>query len=149
MLGCTERNCKLKHAPSAVHDACIHHAVGKYINPETNGERVRLTGAAPPVWSLYIIKPNVNVILLHTSFKLRFNEHIITFSPTKLKQFQRNPFAHSIYLGSHIIIGGFERHLQTVKDSLRCLNFCSADKRLSRKQNRTSEEGMSAQDIDR
>lgn len=38
------------------------------------------------------------IILLHTSVKLGFNGHIITFLPVKLEQFQLNPSAHCVYL---------------------------------------------------
>lgn len=68
-------------------------------------------------------KTQCQTILLHTSFKLRFNGHIITFSPMKFKLFQPNPFAHSIYLRSHITTWGFEWHFQAAKDLVCCLSF--------------------------
>lgn len=63
-------------------------------------------------WSCSVIKAQCQTILLHTSFKLRFNGHIITFSPMKFKQFQPNPFARSIYPRSQITMWGFAWHFQ-------------------------------------
>lgn len=59
---------------------------------------------------LFCSKTQCQTILLHTSFKLRFNGPIITSPPMKLQQFQLNPFARSIYLRSHVIMWGFEWH---------------------------------------
>lgn len=52
-----------------------HHIAVKYINPQRDPGWLRHTGATQSY------NTQCQTLLLHTSFKLRFNGHIITFPP--------------------------------------------------------------------
>lgn len=85
-----------------------HHAAVKY--KKTSDRSGTAHWCCTAQMELFCSKTQCQTILLHTSFKLRFNGHIITSPPMKLEQFQLNPFARSIYLHSHVIMWGFEWH---------------------------------------
>lgn len=76
-------------------------------------------------------KTQSQTILLHTSFKLRFNGRIITFPPMKFKPFQRNPFGGFIYLPSHKTMWGFVSSLGLGMP----LEFCLVNSHVARKPN--------------
>lgn len=75
-------------------------------------------------------KTQCQTILLHTSVKLGFNGHIITFLPMKLRQSQLHPFAFSVYLRAHNKVKLRVTFPNSQGLTLHRLNLCLAGKQL-------------------
>ncbi len=130
---------RLQHA--CVHDACmlVHHA--EFKDKSTDRSRMVHWCCSCTDWAqmeLLCRKTQGQTTLSHTSFKLTFNGHIISFSPIKFRQFLPNPFVHSVYLRSHITTQSFEWHSQAVDDLVCYSNSVKLTKHSNRKPNRIS-----------
>lgn len=79
----------LIYTPCVLHIVCVYNGINwhchKYMNPQIDPGWFRHSGSAQSEMKLLRYKTQCQTILLYTSFKLRFNGHIITSPPMKFK----------------------------------------------------------------